>query len=666
MSNLGITPEGMANEAEGSGGRKAQIMMRGTCSRWITATLQSRLGALAIASLIFLLISLLTRIILTVAARDLIAPTAGKIALILTVGFAYDVITLSYLALPLALVLLLLPDKWTRSWWLRGAALVGYFLALFLLIFNACAEWLFWQEFGSRYNFVAVDYLVYTTEVITNIRESYPVTTILVSVGALAAAILAATWRPFLRALSRPTRWKSGLITVSAIGIIAAGAFLFIDDDDFRLFGNYYANELSHNGIYNLVDAYEDNALDFDQYYLTQDLSSVFSHLRPLVKDANARYVNPAALDLRRHVTAQGEERHLNVVLIVIESLSADFLGVFGNKAHLTPNLDALAHESLFFDNTYATGTRTDRGLEAITLSIPPTPGRSVIKRPDNGNMYTLMHQFKRRGYDTRFIYGGYGYFDNMNKFFAGNGAEIIDRTVLTRGEVTFTNAWGVCDGDLYRRTLKECDGSFAKGHPFFSLVLTTSNHRPFTYPQTIDILSGTGRNGAVKYTDQALGEFLQAARSRPWFNATVFVIVADHCAGSAGEAEINYAKYHIPLFFYAPSWIAPQRVHTLASQIDIAPTLLGRLNFSYESLFFGRDIMLSPPQRVMVGNYQKLGYADGHHLIVLLPQKKTVTYLIEDGKNTREVATDPKLLEEAIAYYQGANYLLAHKLYHP
>jgi len=195
--------------------------------------------------------------------------------------------------------------------------------------------------------------------------------------------------------------------------------------------------------------------------------------------------------------------------------------------------------------------------------------------------------------------------------------------------------------------------------------VLTTSNHRPFTYPQTIDILSGTGRNGAVRYTDQALGEFLQAARSRPWFNATVFVIVADHCAGSAGEAEINYAKYHIPLFFYAPSWIAPHRVHTLASQIDIAPTLLGRLNFSYESLFFGRDIMLSPPQRVMVGNYQKLGYADGHHLIVLLPQKKR-TYLIEDGKNTREVATDPKLLEEAIAYYQGANYLLAHKLYHP
>lgn len=625
---------------------------------------QNRFGTLALGGIIFLIISLSTRIVLTITAGALTEPTIGKIALIFIIGFFYDMLTFSYVALPLALVLFLLPNGWTRSWWTRGPALAVYYLAIGLLLFNACAEWFFWEEFGTRFNFVAVDYLVYTTEVIKNIRESYPFTTILMSVGAFAAVALAATWRPFLKAFSQPTHLKARLVPVIAVVLVAVGGFFFIDDDDFRIFENYYANELSHNGIYNLVDAFEDNILDYDQYYLTSDIPSVFSRLRPLVKDANASYINPGGLDILRHITAKGEEHRLNVVLILVESLSAEFLGVYGNQAHLTPNLDALASQSLFFGNLYATGTRTDRGLEATTLSIPPTPGRSVIKRPSNGNMFTLMSQFQRRGYDTKFIYGGYGYFDNMNNYFSGNGAEIVDRVVLTGDEITFANAWGVCDEDLYRRALKECDRSFSKGHPFFSFLLTTSNHRPFTYPQKIDIPSGTGREGAVKYTDYAIGQFLKAARLQPWFDSTLFVIIADHCAGSAGEAEINYDKYRIPFFIYSPCWIKPERVNALASQIDVAPTLLGQLNFSYDSIFFGHDLMQSSPARVMVGNYQKLGYSDGKRLMVLLPQKKMITYLIEDGKNKREVETDPKLLEEAITYYQAAHYLLSRNIY--
>ena len=625
---------------------------------------QNRFGALALSGLVFLAISLATRIVLTVTAGHLTEPTIGKIALIFIVGFCYDVITFSYFALPAALVLMLLPNRWTRSWWTRGPVATAYFIALFLLIFNTCAEWFFWQEFGTRFNFVAVDYLVYTTEVIKNIRESYPLTTILIAVGVVAAAIFAATWQPFLRAFSAPTRRRARLVPLIAIGLVAAVAFIFIDDDDFRIFDNYYANELSHNGIYNLVDAFEDNTLDYDQYYLTRDLAAVFSRLRPMVKDANADYVNSSGLDIRRRISAQGRERHLNVVVIVVESLSAEFLGVYGNQGRLTPNLDALASRSLFFDNLYATGTRTDRGLEAVTLSVPPTPGRSVIKRPNNGNIFSLMSQFQKRGYDTKFLYGGFGYFDNMNDYFASNGSEIVDRARMSGNEITFTNAWGVCDEDLYRKTIKECDRSFKSNRPFFALIMTTSNHRPFTYPQTIDIPSGTGRDGAVKYTDYAIGQFLKTAKAKPWFDSTVFVIVADHCGGSAGEAEINYAKYHIPLFIYAPRWIKPQRITALASQIDIAPTLLGRLNFKYDSLFFGRDLMQSSPDRVLIGNYQKLGYSDGKNLMVLLPQKKTITYLIEDGKNQKEIGTDKKLLEEAIAYYQAAHYVLSRNLY--
>lgn len=625
---------------------------------------QNRFGTLALGGTVFLIISLATRLVLTLTAAALADLTISKVVLIFTVGFFYDAITFSYFAVPAALALFLLPNRWTLSWWSRGPAVAVYFIAIFLLLFNACAEWLFWDEFGTRFNFVAVDYLVYTTEVIKNIRESYPFTTLMISIGVFTAVIFAATLRQFVRTFSCPTSWKARLLPLLTIVVVAAGAMIFLDDDDFRISENYYANELSHNGIYNLVDAFEDNVLDYDRYYLTREPSAVFNRLRPLVLDANAGYIN-AGLDIRRHITAQGAERRLNVVLIVVESLSAEFLGAYGNQGHLTPNLDKLAAESLVFNNIYATGTRTDRGLEATTLSVPPTPGRSVIKRPKNMNMFTLMNQFRQRGYDAKFIYGGFGYFDNMNNYFSGNGAEIVDRASLSDSEISFANAWGVCDEDLYRRTLKECEHSFRNGRPFFSLIMTTSNHRPFTYPQTIDIPSGTGREGAVKYTDYAIGRFMQAAKLQPWFDSTLFVIVADHCAGSAGEAEINYAKYHIPLLFYAPRWITPQRLDTLASQIDLAPTLLGLLHFSYDSLFFGHDLMQSSPSRVMVGNYQKLGYSDGKHLVILLPQKKTISYRIENGENRQEPTVDHKLLEDAIACYQAAHYLLSRNLYH-
>ncbi len=625
---------------------------------------QSRFGTLALSGIVFLIISTSTRLVLTITAAPLADLTFGKVALIFTVGLFYDVITFCYFGLPIALVLLFLPDRWIHSWWIRGPAVTTYFIFIFLLLFNACAEWLFWDEFGTRFNFVAVDYLVYTTEVIKNIRESYPFTTILITIAAITAVIFAATWRRFLRMFSCPTRGRARLLPLLAIGLVAAIAFIFIDDDDFRIFENYYANELSHNGIYNLIDAYEDNVLDYDQFYLTREPAAVFNRLRPLVRDKNTDYLN-AGMSIRRHVAAQGPERRLNVVLIVVESLSAEFLGTHGNTKHLTPNLDKLAAQSLVFSNIYATGTRTDRGLEATTLSVPPTPGRSVIKRPNNTNMFTLMSQFQKRGYETKFIYGGFGYFDNMNNYFSGNGAEIVDRNVLSGNEVTFANAWGVCDEDLYNRTLKECDRSFRKGRPFFSLIMTTSNHRPFTYPQAIDIASGSGREGAVKYTDYAIGRFLEAAKAQPWFDSTVFVIVADHCAGSAGEAEINYNKYHIPLLFYAPRWIAPNRIETLASQIDVAPTLLGLLHFSYDSLFFGHDLMQSASSRVMVGNYQKLGYSDGRQLVILLPQKKTIGYSIDKGETRREGSVDQQLLEEAVAYYQAAHYLLSRNLYH-
>ena len=161
---------------------------------------------------------------------------------------------------------------------------------------------------------------------------------------------------------------------------------------------------------------------------------------------------------------------------------------------------------------------------------MPPTPGQSILRRPGNGGLFTVGDVLRDRGYDTRFLYGGYGYFDNMNVFYTGNGFEVIDRTLLGKDEVRFENAWGVSDEDLFARSLKEADKSHAAGKPFFQLVMTTSNHRPFTYPSgVLDIFSKGGRLGGVKYADYAVGRLVEAAKNKPWFKDTVFVFVADH-----------------------------------------------------------------------------------------------------------------------------------------
>jgi phosphoglycerol transferase MdoB-like AlkP superfamily enzyme len=273
--------------------------------------------------------------------------------------------------------------------------------------------------------------------------------------------------------------------------------------------------------------------------------------------------------------------------------------------------------------------------------------------------MFTIGQVFWERGYDTKFIYGGFGYFDNMNAFFSGNGFQTVDRADLSPEEISFSNIWGVCDEDLLARVIKESDRSFRGRGPFFSIVMTTSNHPPYTYPQKIDIPSGTGRRGAIKYTDYAIARFIEKARSRPWFKDTIFVIIADHCAHSAGKDDVEVSRYHIPMLVYAPGYIRPGTCETLCSQMDVAPTVLGLLNVSYASRFFGRDILAFPPGRALVGTYEKLGLFTGERLLLLEPVKKVVSYHVSASGTQTRADLDSGLLFDAVAYYQCASSLI-------
>ena len=620
--------------------------------------------------LIFAAFNLILRLIFLVWERKEIDFSPLLLAKINLVGVFFDFITLCYIVTPALIYYICAPTKFFNSVAHQKANKVFYFLFLYVITFSCFAEITFWQEFQTRFNFIAVDYLIYTTEVINNIVESYPMGPLLAAILAISATIFYFTQKKIVVQKNDEgfiSRIKCGVV----IPLIALAAFLTIDSSKLtKVSENNYANEIAENGIYQLFSAYRNNKINYEQLYSTIDRGEALQNLRADIskQEPHSKFVNEN--DIERLVSGfgAGGEKKYNVIFVSIESFSADFMKHFGNEENITPNMDKIAKEGLFFTGMKATGTRTVRGLEALTLSVPPTPGNSIVRRSGNENLFNIATPLKERGYDARFIYGGYGYFDNMNYFYESNGFEIVDRAKFSKEEITFENAWGVSDEDLFDKTISEADKSFAAKKPFFNFVMTTTNHRPFTYPDgKIDIASKTGRNGSVKYTDYAIGKLLEKAREKKWFENTIFVFVADHCAGSAGNTDVPLWRYQIPAIFYAPKIIAPKVFAKNVSQIDIAPTLLGVLNLSYKSKFFGHDVIHNEKTLAhtsFVSTYTDIGYFKNDKLFLLKPKKEQKVFDVKLEKfgwngsvETPTEIYDEKDLREAISYYQTASH---------
>ncbi len=589
-------------------------------------------------------------------------------------GFLFDLtVALSFVML-YNLYLLLFPKKWDGSWFDKIFTYFYFVVVLFIVFFSLMAEFPFWEEFGVRFNFIAVDYLIYTYEVVSNINESYPLPIIIITLFVLVAAslFLFKKNRAFTNTFSSEIPFFKRLTVSVPILILSACLLVFLTNSMAEFSLNSVVNEVAKNGVFSFFRAYRSNELDYEKFYQTLPEKEAYSILKKNLIQENQAY-NSNQIDAILRTTQGSDEIRPNIVMVVIESFSGEFISAFGNQDHITPNFDELTNNSIFFTNLYATGTRTVRGMEALTLSVPPTPGNSIVRRPKNDNLFSIATILKQRNYHPYFIYGGDGYFDNMNSFFGGQGFDIVDRNRgnplsdkikthrynIPDNEVSFENAWGVCDEDLYKQTLKYADKSSEEKQPFFQVVMTTSNHRPYTFPAgKIDLDQGT-RNAAVKYTDFALGKFLKEAKTKPWFSNTVFVVVADHCASSAGKWEININKHHIPAIIYNLK-NEPENINRLTSQIDLLPTLLGYLNWGYDTQFYGKDINQTKPgdERAFIANYRTLGFLKNGVFTQVNDRKGAIQFEVsDDGKSMNETQKPNKnLINETISYYQTAS----------
>jgi phosphoglycerol transferase MdoB-like AlkP superfamily enzyme len=614
--------------------------------------------------------SAVTRVVLLIMSGAAHTDRARDVATALAVGEWYDVLVALWFALPVFLLLAIVPRRRLATRLVRGAVWALLALGIWLALFTAAAELEFFDEFNGRFNFVAVDYLLFPTEVVTNVWQSYHVAWMLGGIGVAAIALLVGLRRRVRQALSaRPPRSARMLavatyaVALTAVTVATTPSFARVSDDR-------VLNEVATSGYYTFWNALRGQDAPYDGLYATRPDAMVFPRLRHLLAEP-ATGALPPAFGTERHVRALGRAQRLNVVVVLEESFGSTFVGALHprDSASITPRFDSLSREGLLLTNAYSTGNRTIRALEATTSSLPPLPGVSIVRRPQSTGLFTLPALLERQGYQTTFVYGGRAMFDGMGGYLRNNGVErVIDQADFPAA--TFTTAWGAADEAIFDRALAAMDTLQATGRPFYTLILTVSNHKPYTYPagHIPQNPAERRRTFAVHYADWALGRFMREARHHAFFDNTLFVLMGDHGARVYGAAEIPLASYEVPVLFYAPrhpELAAPgTRVGTLASALDIPPTILAMLGLSYDSKFFGHDVLHVDPAegRALMTHNSEIALMRGSRLAVL-GLRETAQLYQRDGSGAMHLVTTPDsagqaLIEDAIAYYEGADRL--------
>lgn len=605
-----------------------------------------------------------SRLGLALWRRAEVAEVDGWIPVFLQ-GLRVDAASLCLLYAPAAALLLLLPARVYALRWTKAAASIWLAAAACVLIWLELATPGFMQEYGLRPNRLFVEYLVYPREVLATLAKGRPLQCALVLLSGAAAAWFA--WRLAQRGWSprRPHEGGPLLRAALAVAMLALGTLGVRSTLGHRpmnpamvaFSANPTVNALPLNSFYSLAHAvrdwlrHEDSAHDL---YGAMPDDAVVAAMRRDSGLPAAAFVDPAIPTLARRAPVwRGRPR--NLVIVLEESLGAQFIGSLGGLP-LSPHYDRLSAQGWAFTRLYATGTRSVRGIEAVVAGFSPTPAQAVVKRPRaQQGFFTLAELLRRRGYDTAFYYGGESHFDNMRGFFLGNG---FGRVVEQRdyADPAFVGAWGVSDEDLFARADAEFRRLHAAGRPFFGLVFTSSNHDPFEFPDGRIALyeqpKQTRRN-AAKYADHALGGFFARAMAADYWRDTVFLVVADHDSRVFGRDLVPVGNFHIPGLILGGG-IAPRRDERIASQIDLAPTLLSLIGIGDPTPMPGRDLAdpaLSLPGRAIMQYDRNFAYLQGDDVVVLQPERPAGQYRYDRARGRLlPVPLSPALAREAHA----------------
>ena len=426
------------------------------------------------------------------------------------------------------------------------------------------------------------------------------------------------------------------LIFITVLGIRSSFDHCPANPSTAAFTNDQLVNKLGLNSIYNVLFAYYSlrHEASTESYYGSIKETEMMNIIRQNMM-VDKKSFSGGDFSTMHYQLSTKKPSGANLVIILEESLGAGFVGKLGGIG-VTPNLDKLSSEGLWFTNLYSTGTRSVRGIEAIIAGFPPSPSRSVLKlNRSQQNFNTLASILKKQNYQTQFIYGGESHFDNMAGFFLSNGFDdVIDENDYPNPE--FRGSWGVSDEDLFKKLDEELVKSGDK--PKFILAFTSSNHSPFEFPDNKIALHDKSKNtvnNAIKYADYALGQYIKLAKNRDYWKNTYFLIVSDHDTRATGSSLAPINKFHIPGLLIGPD-IEVGKYTKIASQIDLAPTILDVLGVSAQHPMIGHSIFSLPdtyPGRAIMQYGENHAYMLGNNVVIHTPQKKAKGFQYIDNK---------------------------------
>jgi len=588
--------------------------------------------------------------------------------LVLLQGLRMDLVTLAYLLLLPGLVLIVLPNSILQSVWLQRliAGTAGALTGLAVLLEASTPTYM--EHFGARPGRIFFEYLIYPREIMLMMWADFRLETIVVMTLSITAAFI--FYRLVLSASQVHTTWSRTrrLVTLPLFlaAILLAGRSSLdhrpVNPSSVAIGNSQEINELPLNSVYSLFYAVyrmkDESSLDS---YPKMSRAEVLSRMQKLLGLPSVS----SDLPTLRRVTTVVSDKPKNLVIIVQESLGAQFVGSLGGE-QLTPALDDLRENGLWFDQLYATGIRSARGLEAIVTGFPPSPARSVLKLGlAQGGFYTLAQTLRQAGYQSHFVYGGESHFDNMGGFFLANGFD----QVIDEGDYDaelFRATWGVADESVYA---KAHEIFLNQQKPFFGLIFTSSFHSPFEIPpgrlpKDADRLSA--KNRAIRYADWSLGEYLKLARKASYYRDTVFLVVADHDERVRGDQLVPIHSFHIPGVFFGAN-VPSEVVATRVSQLDLLPTALALMGLSATIPAVGRNLM-SPTERaassvvMMYGNNH--AYLKGDNVIIHRPHLPAAQFFLQGHQLIQTDQVDGELAQDALAWLHLPAILYQEKIY--
>ena len=572
-------------------------------------------------------------------------------------GARMDTIVLSIALVIPTLILAIAPKRISSMLSKTLKVYVLFWLLLFIFVENATFP--FFAQYDVRPNYLFLEYLEYPKEVGSLMLKEYKAALALSFVMMFVAGFffMRSSFVDFSNAFKTPYLRRAllllPLLALLFIGIRSSFGHRGANISDALYSQNRIINEITKNSLHSVGYAYyssKKHGSKSIKRYAKVELDEAYAMSAKIL---NIEYTDKKRPFFREVKTHFPQSKPKNLVIFIQESMGAQFVAFSGGREDLTPNMNRLAKESVAFSELYSNGTRSIRGLAAMSSGFLAVPGEGVLKRTKSqSDFFSVASLLKPYGYKSSFIYGGEARFDNMKSWYYGNGFdEVIEERDFEK--TTFRSTWGVCDEDLVLEAHKKFVKHHQNGEKFVSVMFSQSNHAPFELPENkIEFVSGVEKQSvenAIKYADFAIGRFFELAKAEAYFKDTVFIVVADHNVRVYGDDAVPVDMFHIPALIISDG-VAPQLYTKLSSQPDVLATALDMIGVDLSYPILGHSIFSKKKEEVVLMQFNDT-YAlrQKDEIAIIAPDVKAKTYNYKE-KRLEEKQSNEVLQKTAVA----------------